>query len=83
MLSRDLWGRLSVRPGSILIGGFRGFCSSIRAAASIGRRGRGAALEQGFSLHAIDGEQVRLLEPALRGDIAAGIHYPSEAHVHP
>jgi len=33
-------------------------------------------LEQGFSLHAIDGEQVRLLEPALRGDMPPAFTIP-------
>jgi glycine oxidase len=42
-----------------------------------------AQQEQDFTVQAVDGEQLALLEPALRPGIPAGLLYPSEAHLHP
>lgn len=83
-LSRDLWGRLSLRPGFEFDWRVNGFLnvnpekfmpSATLCAAK--------SQEQGYTVHAVDGGQIALLEPALKAGLPAGLHYPSEAHVHP
>lgn len=81
---RDLWGRLSVRPGFSFDWRVNGFLAidpehwrpSLREFLA-------EAHERGLTLHEIDGEQVRRLEPQLAGDVDVAIHYPSEATLHP
>src|SRR5258708_5998675 len=83
-LSRDLWGRLSLRPGFEFDWRVNGFLnvnpekfvpSAVQCAAK--------SQEQGYTVHAVDGGQIALLEPALKPGLVAGLHFPSEAHVHP
>jgi glycine oxidase len=83
-LSRDLWGRLSLRPGFEFDWRVNGFLnvnpekfrpSAVEAATAI--------QEQGYTVHAVDTGQISQLEPNLRSGLASGLHYPSEAHVHP
>ncbi|MBS0260640.1 MAG: FAD-binding oxidoreductase [Planctomycetes bacterium] len=83
-MSRDLWGRLSLRPGFELDWRVNGFLNVNP------ERFRPSAAEvattyqnQGYTVHAVDSEQVARLEPQLRPGLAAGLHYPSEAHLHP
>ena len=39
--------------------------------------------EQGYTVHAVDAGQIALLEPNLKAGLNTGLHYPSEAHLHP
>lgn len=82
--SRDLWGRLSVRPGFDFDWRVNGFLnvnperfppSAPEYAARV--------QEQGYTVTSVDAEQIAALEPQLRPGLAAGLHYPSEAHLHP
>src|SRR5579872_3037637 len=83
-LSRDLWGRLSLRPPFEFdwrVNGFLNvnpdkFAPSAAACAA-------KSQEQGYTVHAVDGGQIAMLEPALKPGLAAGLHFTSEAHVHP
>lgn len=83
-LSRDLWGRLSLRPdfdfdwrvNGLLNVNPEKFPPSAAVVAS-------RAQEQGFSVTAVDGEQIALLEPNLGPGLAQGLHYPSDAQLHP
>jgi len=82
--SRDLWGRLPARDGFDFDWRVNGFLTVDPmhwedSAEDFAMR----LLTGGLSAHAIDAEQVRMLEPNLREDIGDGVHYPSEAHVHP
>lgn len=82
--SRDLWGRLSVRPGFDFDWRVNGFLnvnpekfppSAPEFAARV--------QEQGYTVTAVDEEQISALEPHLCPGLTAGLHYPSEAHLHP
>ena len=83
-LSRDLWGRLSVRPGFEFDWRVAGVLlvdsTHLQPSATefVARQ-----LEQGYSAQAVDGGQIALLEPHLKPGIASGAYYPSEAHLHP
>src|SRR5579872_3853005 len=83
-LSRDLWGRLSLRPDFDFDWRVNGFLnvnpekfppSAVECAAR--------QQEQGYTVHAVDAGQIALLEPNLKPGLESGLHYPSEAHVHP
>jgi glycine oxidase len=83
-LSRDLWGRLSLRPdfdfdwrvnGLLNVDPEKFAPSATECAARY--------QEQGYTVHAVDGGQIALLEPNLKPGFGAGLHCPSEAHVHP
>jgi len=83
-MSRDLWGRLSLRPGFDFDWRVNGFLNVnpekfAPSAAECAARSQ----EQGYTVHAVDGGQIALLEPALKSGLVAGLHFPSEAHVHP
>ncbi len=83
-MSRDLWGRLSLRPGFDFDWRVNGFLNVnpekfAPSAAECAARSQ----EHGYTVHAVDGGQISLLEPALKPGLAAGLHFPSEAHVHP
>lgn len=83
-MSRDLWGRLSLRPGFDFDWRVNGFLNVnpekfVPSAAECAARSQ----EQGYTVHAVDGGQIALLEPALKPGLVAGLHFPSEAHVHP
>ena len=84
LLSRDLWGRLSVRPGFEFDWRVPGFLqvdpAAFRFSAVEFMR---TGLEQGLSLQAVDAGQLALLEPNLRADLTEGVYYPSEGHLHP
>ncbi|MGQ0634191.1 MAG: NAD(P)/FAD-dependent oxidoreductase [Planctomycetaceae bacterium] len=83
-LSRDLWSRLSVRPGFDFDWRVNGFLNvnSDRIGPDVQAAAR-AVQEQGYAGQAVDGEQIRRLEPQLRPDVAYGLHAPSDAHLHP
>jgi glycine/D-amino acid oxidase-like deaminating enzyme len=83
-MSRDLWGRLSLRAGFDFDWRVNGFLNVnpekfVPSAAECAARSQ----EQGYTVHAVDGGQIALLEPALKPGLVAGLHFPSEAHVHP
>lgn len=82
--SRDWWAKLAVRPefqidwrvtGALVVDPERLVPSA--------RQQMLAGLEAGYSLHDVDEEQISLLEPALAACPAGGLHYPSEAVIHP
>jgi len=82
--SRDWWAKLAVRPefqidwrvcGALMV--------DERRLAPHPRQHMLAALDEGYSVHDVDAEQVALLEPALSPRSLGGLHYPSEAHLHP
>jgi glycine oxidase len=83
-LSRDLWGRLSLRPdfdfdwrvnGVLNVNPEKFRPSAAECAARY--------QEQGYTVHAVDAAQIASLEPALKAGLSSGLHYPSEAHLHP
>jgi glycine oxidase len=83
-LSRDLWGRLSLRPdfefdwrvnGVLNVNPEKFPPSASECAARY--------QEQGYTVHAVDAAQITSLEPALKPGLSAGLHYPSEGHLHP
>jgi glycine oxidase len=83
-LSRDLWGRLSLRTDFDFDWRVNGFLnvnpekfvpSAYQCAARL--------QDQGYTVHAVDAGQIALLEPNLKPGLESGLHYPSEAHVHP
>lgn len=83
-LGRDLWGRLSLRPGFDIDWRVNGFLNV--NAERIGPSAIDAASalqERGFAVHAVDGEQIGRLEPQLKGGLAYGLHCPSDAHINP
>jgi glycine oxidase len=83
-MSRDLWGRLSLRPGFEFDWRVNGFLNVNPEKFAHSAPDRAAGLqEQGYTVHAVDAGQIALLEPALKPGHSAGLHYPSEAHVHP
>jgi glycine/D-amino acid oxidase-like deaminating enzyme len=82
-VSRDLWGRLSLRPGFDFDWRVNGILNVDPekfppSAAECAAR----CQEQGYTAHAVDAGQICLLEPNLKPGLKSGIHYPSEAHVH-
>lgn len=82
--SRDLWGKLPARDGFDFDWRVNGFVTVDSMHWETSPEDLAMhLLSEGLSAHAIDGEQVKLLEPHLRSDITGGVHYPSEAHVHP
>jgi glycine oxidase len=83
-MSRDLWGRLSLRPGFDFDWRVNGFLN-VNPEKFAPTAADCAALyqNQGYTVHAVDAEQIELLEPNLKPGLATGLHYPSEAHVHP
>jgi glycine oxidase len=84
LLSRDLWGRLSLKPDFDLDWRVNGFLT-VNPERFQGDASRFAAQAQelGYTVHAIDAEQVARLEPRLAPAPAGGIHCPSDAHLHP
>ncbi|MGE5194799.1 MAG: NAD(P)/FAD-dependent oxidoreductase [Deltaproteobacteria bacterium] len=83
-LSRDLWGRLSLRPdfdfewrvnGVLNVNPEKFPPSASECAAHF--------QEQGYTVHAVDAGQIALLEPGLKPGLTSGLHFPSEAHLHP
>jgi glycine/D-amino acid oxidase-like deaminating enzyme len=82
--SRDWWAKLAVRPdfqldwrvcGAVMVDQER--------LAPNPRTHMLTALDAGYSVHEVDAEQIALLEPALASCPAGGLHYPSEAVLHP
>jgi glycine/D-amino acid oxidase-like deaminating enzyme len=83
-MSRDLWGRLSLRPGFDFDWRVNGFLNvNPEKFAPSAPECAARSQEQGYTVHAVDGGQIALLEPALKPGLVAGLHFPSEAHVHP
>lgn len=83
-LSRDLWGRLSLRPGFDFDWRVNGLLNvqGERSEAAAAELASGLQ-EQGYAVQAVDGRQIANLEPNLCAGLKSGLHYPSEAHVHP
>jgi glycine/D-amino acid oxidase-like deaminating enzyme len=82
--SRDLWGRLSLRPDFDFDWRVNGFLNL--SAERIGPSAPQMAAElqeQGYAVQAVDGEQIAALEPNIRPGLTAGLHLPSEAHLNP
>jgi glycine oxidase len=83
-LSRDLWGRLSLRPDFDFDWRVNGLLN-----VNAGRIGPSATStakrlqDQGYAVQDVDAEQIAELEPALRSGLSYGLHLPSEAHLHP
>jgi glycine oxidase len=82
--SRDLWGRLALSPGFEFDWRVNGFLNVnpekfAPTAEECARRYQ----NDGFTVHAVDAEQIAMLEPHLRPGLNSGLHYPSEAHIHP
>lgn len=83
-LSRDLWGRLSLRPdfdfewrvNGVLIVDPEKFPPSAAEYAA-------KCQERGYTVHAVDAGQITLLEPNLKAGLISGLHLPSEAHLNP
>ena len=82
--SRDWWAKLAVRPefqidwrvcGALMVDDQR--------LTPHPRQHMLAALDEGYSVHDVDAEQVAILEPALCPRPLGGLHYPSEAALHP
>ena len=82
--SRDLWGRLTVRPGFDFdwrVTGFLQVDSSHFPPSAPEYAAR--AQDAGFTVQAVDAEQLALLEPQLARTLHAGLLFPSEAQLHP
>jgi glycine oxidase len=82
--SRDLWGRLSLRPQFDFDWRVNGFLNvnAERIGPSVAETA--ARLhEQGNAVQDVDAEQIARLEPNLRPDLKYGLHLPSDAHLHP
>lgn len=82
--SRDWWAKLAVRPefqidwrvcGALMV--------DERRLEPHPRQHMLAALDEGYSVHDVDAEQVAILEPAFSPRPLGGLHYPSEAALHP
>lgn len=83
-LSRDLWGRLAVRPGFDFDWRVNGFlCVNSDRIGPAPAVTAARLQEQGYAVQAVDAEQIERLEPHLRRGISFGLHAPSDAHVHP
>lgn len=82
--SRDWWAKLAVRPEFRLDWRVAGalMVDPVRLAPSP-RHHMLAALDEGYSVHEVDAEQIALLEPALAPCPLGGLHYPSEAVLNP
>src|SRR5262245_8322278 len=83
-VSRDLWGRLSLRPDFDFDWRVNGLLNVNRE--RIGPSAAAAAerlQSEGFAVQAVDEEQIARLEPRLRPGLTSGLHFPSEAHLHP
>lgn len=84
LVSRDLWGRLSVRPGMDFDWRVNGFVQvdhtrlSPSAEAFVDLQ-----LERGWSLTAVDAEQLAKLVPGISTGLSEGVLYPSEAQLDP
>jgi glycine/D-amino acid oxidase-like deaminating enzyme len=82
--SRDLWGRLSLRPEFDFDWRVNGFLNLNADRIGPSAPHLAAQLqEQGYAVQAVDGDQIAALEPNLRPGLTAGLHLPSEAHLHP
>jgi len=84
LASRDLWGRLSLQPDFAIEWRVNGFLTV--NASRFGGDAEGyasAAQEAGYTVHAVDGEQIERLEPNLRPGLTAGVHCASDAHLNP
>ncbi|MES2788444.1 MAG: FAD-binding oxidoreductase [Planctomycetota bacterium] len=82
--SRDWWAKLAVRPEFQI--DWRVCGAEMVDAERLSPNPRQhmlAALDEGYSVHDVDAEQVALLEPALSPRQLGGLHYPSEAILHP
>ncbi|MCY2962429.1 MAG: FAD-dependent oxidoreductase [Planctomycetota bacterium] len=82
--SRDLWGRLSLKPDFDIDWRVNGFLTVNpdrfrNDAVTFAHE----AQEAGYTVHAVDAEQITHLEPQLRPGLTAGIHCASDAHSNP
>lgn len=82
--SRDLWGRLSLKPEFDLDWRVNGFLTvNPDRFQNDAAHFATAAQEAGYTVHAVDGEQIAQLEPGLRPGLASGVHCASDAHLNP
>lgn len=83
--SLDLYRELAALPG--LEFGFRqgGVLAVFRTPAGLEHGCQEAAVLEGAGIAAkvLDAESVKTLEPALRADLAGGVHFPDDAHLTP
>ena len=84
LASRDLWGRLSLQPDFAIEWRVNGFLTvnSNRFGGDAPSYAT-AAQEAGYTVHAVDGDQIAQLEPNLKPGWAAGVHCASDAHLNP
>lgn len=82
--SRDWWAKLAVRPGFQIDWRVTGaVMTNEKLVAPDPRRKMLELLEEGYSVRDVDAEQIAILEPQLKAMPAGGLHFPSEANVHP
>lgn len=82
--SRDLWGRLSVRPGFEIDWQVNGFLQvDAQRLQPTAEAFAERAINCGYSLAVCDADQVATLEPALAPCPHGGVRYPSEARLNP
>lgn len=82
--SRDLWGRLPAREGFDFNWRVNGFLTvDPMHWENSPDELVDQLLSEGLSAQAVDGDQARMLEPQLREGLVGGVHYPSEAQIHP
>lgn len=83
-LSRDLWGRWSLRPGFNIDWRVNGLLNVNRERVGSSPETRAREMQEaGYTVTAVDSEQIALLEPNLKPGLPGGLHHPSEAQVHP
>jgi glycine oxidase len=81
---RDLWGRLSLRPEFEIDWRVNGFLNlNFERIAPTAEEAARRLQEQGYAVQPVDSEQIAALEPQLREGLHGGLHFPSEAHLHP
>lgn len=82
--SRDWWAKLAVRPGFQIDWRVTGaVMTNEKLVAPDPRRKMLELLEEGYSVRDVDTEQIAILEPQLKTMPVGGLHFPSEATVHP
>jgi glycine/D-amino acid oxidase-like deaminating enzyme len=83
-LSRDWWARLAVRPGFDFDWRVNGFLNvNLERMPAPPPQHAAALQEQGYTVQAVDGEQIAALEPHLRPGLTGGVFCPADAHLHP
>lgn len=84
LLSRDMWARLSLRLEFDFDWRVNGLLNVNAERIGPSTEDAARALQsEGYAVQSVDSEQISQLEPALRAGLTCGLHYPSEAHLHP